>query len=77
MFDSLNSFVSTLARSSGEDDGGEIEGRFAALYPEGDAPSEGELRDELLTDDADVELHITIAQDRVYAAAQGSEETID
>lgn len=78
VFDNVDSFVSTLALPSDEGgvSGDEIMLRFAALYPEGETPSEEELRNELLTDDSDVELNITIVQNRVYAGAQGLEENI-
>jgi hypothetical protein len=71
-FDNVDSFVSTLALPSDEGGvgGDEIVLRFAALYPEGEAPSEEELRDELPTDDSNVEVNTTIVQNRVYALAR-------
>jgi hypothetical protein len=79
VFDDVDSFISMLALPESEGGvGGDVTAaRFAALYPEGEVPSEDELRDELLAGDTDAELDVTITDDRVRVAAEVSEDELD
>lgn len=79
VFDNVDSFISTLALPESEGGvGGDVTAaRFAALYPEGEVPSEDELREELLASDTDAELDVTITDDRAYVAAEVSEDELD
>lgn len=78
VFDTVDSFVSMLALPEFEGGGGDVAAaRFAALYPDGEVPSEDELREELVASDTDAELDVVIADDRVHVAAEVSEDEID
>jgi hypothetical protein len=79
VFDNVDSFISTLAlpESEGGVGGDTAAARFAALYPDGEVPSEDDLRDELMGSSPDAELDITTTDDRVHVAAEVSEDEID
>lgn len=78
VFNNVDSFISMLVvpDSEGGVGGDSAAARFAALYPEGEVPSEDELREELMASDTDAELAITTTDDRVHVAMEGSEDEI-
>lgn len=65
-----------LPESEGGVGGDRAAARFAALYPDGEVPSEEELREELLANDTDAELDITTTDTRVHVALEGGEDTL-
>jgi TAT (twin-arginine translocation) pathway signal sequence len=78
VFNNVDSFISMLVLpdSEGGVGGDTAAARFAALYPEGEVPSEDDLREELLASDPDAELDITTTDNRVHVALEGSEDEI-
>ena len=81
VFENVDSFVSTLALP--EVDGGVggdmAAARFAAIYPEGEVPSEDELREGLLSDEsaAEADVHVTSGDDRAHVEVQTTVEEIE
>lgn len=79
VFDNVDSFLSTLALP--EDDGGvggeDAAARFAALYPEGEVPSEDEFREGLLADDTEGEMEVSTGDDRAHVEVQTTVEEIE
>lgn len=78
VFENVESFISMLALP---DDAGGVGGdtaalRFAALYPDGDTPSENELRDGLLSSDLASEAGVTRDADRAHVAVEASSTDI-
>lgn len=78
VFENVDSFISMLAfpESEGGVGGDSTAARFAALYPEGEVPSEDELREELMASDTNAELNITATDDRVHVAMETSEDEV-
>ena len=78
VFNNVDSFISMLVLPESEGGGGgdSAAARFAALYPEGEVPSEDELREELMASDTDAELDIMTTDDRVHVAMEASEDEI-
>ncbi|WP_252697899.1 hypothetical protein [Natronosalvus vescus] len=79
IFESVNSFIGTLVLPDSEDGvgGDTAAARFAALYPEGEVPSEDELREELMPSDTGEVLDIVTDDDRVQVVAEVSEDEIN
>lgn len=78
VFNDVESFISTLVLpdSEGGVGGDTAAARYAALYPEGEVPSEDELREELMASDTEGDLDITTTDDRVYVAIEGTDDEI-
>lgn len=76
VFEDVRSLVGMLAlpASEGGVGGDGVALRFAALYPEGEVPSEEELRDEFAIGDA--ELYVTTSDDRAHVAVEVSEDEL-
>jgi hypothetical protein len=79
VFDNVDSFISMLALPDSEGGvGGDMAAaRFAALYPEGEVPSEDELREELVGSDTDADLDVTTTDTRAHVAAEATEDEIN
>lgn len=78
VFDNVESFISMLVlpESEGGVGGDTAAARFAALYPEGEVPSEDDLHEELLASDTDAEPAITTTNDQAHVMMEGSEDEI-
>lgn len=79
VFENVESFISMAALPESEDgvDGDTSAARYAALYPDGETPSEDDLREGLLGDGGGDELEVITDDDRVYAASEVSEDELD
>lgn len=76
VFDDVRSLLGMMAlpESEGGVGGDAVDLRFAALYPEGEVPSEEELRDEFAI--ADAELDVTTSDDRAHVAVEVSADEL-
>lgn len=79
LLENVDSFISTLVLPESEGGvGGDVTAaRFAALYPEGEVPTEEDFREELAPTIADEVLNITTTDDRAYVAAEVTEGMSD
>ena len=78
VFDNVESFISMLVlpESEGGVGGDTAAARFAALYPEGEVPSEDDLHEELLASDTDAKPAITTTNDQAHVMMEGSDDEI-
>ena len=76
VYDHLESVVNTLTFTPDEGVAGDLEARFAGIYPEETVPSEDDVRTYLLGDAA-IDHEISIDGNRVYADATFDEDVIE
>ena len=79
VFNTVDSFVSvlTLPASEGGVGGDTVAARFAAVYPEGEVPSEQELREELVPSDTAEETAIARSDTRAHVMIEVSEDELE
>lgn len=72
VFNNVTSFISMLALPGSENGvgGDTTAARFSALYPQGEVPSEDELREELMQGTDSDELEVVTHDDRAHVAAE-------
>lgn len=78
VFANVDSFISmvVLPESEGGVGGDTVAARFAALYPEGEVPSEDELREELMASDPDGDLDVMTTDDRAHVMIEGIDDDV-
>lgn len=78
VFADVDSFISMLVvpESEGGVGGDTAAARFAALYPEGEVPSEDELREALMASNPGGDLEITTTDDRAHVMIEGTDDDI-
>lgn len=69
VYDEVESVVNTLVFDLEDEEIGNLEARFAGIYPDGAVPTEDEVREHLIGEE-DVPHDIVIEDNRVHASAQ-------